>query len=308
MHKQAGRDEPTAIKFPAATTLRINETFWVAQSLHKRRFLMSRNVVFLLAACSLLAISAYAQPGKPSFCCAEIPPNMSAWWTFDEPAGTTSADFGGSVNNSGTDAGPVQRVPGVVGRATRYNGVSTRVSVPDQIEIDFPGLCDSGTIEFYVRTLQNIGTVNILDKRDRTITGVRGYSVYISNGRLGFQMATGPGNLACNSVGSACSNFTSPFQIANGQWHLVAITFSRCNNPSGTFYVDGQTLPFTPRVGALDSLSPLLIGRQATALGGTHFRGDIDELEIFKRVVTRPELEQIREARAAGKCRYLLAE
>jgi hypothetical protein len=269
---------------------------------------MSRNVSLPFAFCFLFAISAYAQPGKPSFCCAEIPPNMSAWWTFDEPAGTSSADFGGAFNNRGSDVGPVQRVPGMVGRATRYNGVSTWVSVPDQAEIDFPGLCDSGTIEFYVRTLQNVGTVNILDKRDRIATGVSGHSVYMSNGRLGFQMATGAGHLACNSLGSVCSNFTSPFQIANGQWHLVAVTFSRCNNPSGTFYVDGQTLPFTPRVGALDSLTALHIGRQAPALGGTHFRGDIDELEIFKRVVTRPELEQIRSARAAGKCRYLLAE
>jgi hypothetical protein len=269
---------------------------------------MFRNVSPRLASLLLLATSVFAQPGKPSFCCAEIPAGMSAWWTFDEPAGNTSSDFGGAVNNRGSDVGPVQRIPGMVGRATRYNGVSTWVSIPDQIEVDFPSLCDSGTIEFYVRTLQNVGTINILDKRDRTITGLRGYSVYMSNGRLGFQMATGPGNLACNTAGSACSNFTSPFQIANGQWHLVAITFSRCNNPSGMFYVDGQTLPFTPRVGAIDSLAALLIGRQAPALGGTHFRGDIDELEIFKRVVTRPELEQIREARAAGKCRYLLAE
>jgi hypothetical protein len=264
---------------------------------------MSRTIFLLSIFSVLLAIRAQAQPGKPSFCCAEIPANQSAWWTFDEPARNTSADFGGVVNNVGTDVGPVQRVPGKVGRATRYNGISTWVSVPDQTEIDFPGLCDSGTIEFYVRTTQNSGTVNILDKRDRSVNNLRGYSVYMSNGRLGFQMATGPGNVACNTPGSACSNFTSPFQIANGQWHLVAVTFTRCNTPSGTFYVDGQTLPFTPRIGPLNSVSPLLIGRQATALGSAYFRGDVDELEIFKRAVTRPELEQIREARGYGKCR-----
>ena len=34
--------------------------------------------------------------------CTPPPPNMTAWWPFDEAAGPTAADIAGAVNNNGT--------------------------------------------------------------------------------------------------------------------------------------------------------------------------------------------------------------
>jgi hypothetical protein len=259
-----------------------------------------------------------AQPGPPpNPCCWPPPPSgLVDCWTFDEPAGPPSSDFGGAVNNVGTDHGVIPRVPGEVGRAVSFNG-TTWIEVANQNEINFLGDCVLDTaeplaIDFWIRTTQANGTVAVLDKRDRNgSTFLRGYEVYISNGKIGFQMALGSGNQICNSSGSACSNFTATSlpSVATGQWTFVGITLSRCRGAQGLIYVapvNGvpATQPFTPRVGSIVSVVPLTIGRQSpTTPGNSMYRGELDELEFFKAFLTKTDFDNIFNKKCAGKCR-----
>ena len=254
----------------------------------------------------LAAVAAFGQPAPPSSCCAPIPPNLSAWWTFDEPSGPTAADFGGSVNNFGTDNGAVGHGPGFVGRAVSFSGTNTWISVPNQAEVNFAGNCASGTIDFWIRTGQT-NTVAVIDKRQKLTSAPTflGYEVYLYQGKIGFQMAVGPGSFPCGGTGATCTNFTSPYTVANGQWHFVAITFQRCPSPVGFFYVDGNPpAPFTPRLGDLNNTQALQIGREVPGnFSNTYFRGSLDELEIFQGALTAAQVNAIRTAGERGKCR-----
>lgn len=269
-------------------------------------------VILVLAVVTIAA--AQGPPGPPSGpppCWPPIPSGLVDWWTFDEPSGPTSSDFGGLVNNIGNDHGTVPRVAGEVGRAVSFNGGSNWIEVANGNEVNFLGDCandgaEAATIDFWIRTTQASGVVTILDKRDSTGSNfLRGYSVYLWNGHLGFHMATGPGNSICNTPGSACSNSTATTlpSVANGQWHFVAIAFSRCRGAAGMFFVDGATAPFTPRVGNIVSTSNLFIGRLVPAMGKGFFIGAIDELEFFKAVLTPADLNGIYNKKSAGKCR-----
>jgi Concanavalin A-like lectin/glucanases superfamily len=90
--------------------------------------------------------------------------------------------------------------------------------------------------------------------------------------------------------------------VADGQWHFVAISFSRCGSPTGLFYVDGATAAFTPRVGSLVNAPPLFIGRRSPALGPNFFTGKIDELMYFKAAYTKAELDSLRLDKCQQKC------
>lgn len=276
----------------------------------RRHSLLFLIVIALFAPMAVAQVPAAPPPppdGPGRLCCAPVPAGLADWWLFDEPSGPTSADIAGSVNNVGTDQGSVTRIAGVVGRAASFNNAS--IDVADQAEVNFLGDCEPGTIDFWIRTTANGGTVPVLDKRQSSSNFLRGYSVYLWNGQIGFQMANGPGNSSCGSTGSACDNFTSPFKVADGKWHFVAIAFTRCGTPAGTFFVDGNPpSSFTPRTGPLVNTAPLQIGRRAASMGGGFFPGALDELEIFKRALTVAELNNIYRAGPAGKCRQLVPQ
>jgi hypothetical protein len=230
------------------------------------------------------------------------------WWPFDEPGGTTSADFAGSVNNIGIDHGAIPRTGGVVGRSVQFQGAQW-IQVADGNEVNFLGNCannnaEPGTIAFWIKTTSTLGVRTIIDKRETSTNFLRGYSIFLWNDRLGFQIATGPGNPLCNTSGSACTNFiaTSLPPVADGNWHFAAISFSRCNSPAGLFYVDGHVAPFTPPAGELTNSSDLFLGRHTPALGTNYFTGQLDELMFFKYAYSKADLDNIFNHKCDGKC------
>lgn len=269
---------------------------------------MSKRVASALACIAvLIAVSACTPMKKKIKGCVAPPAGMTAWWPLDETSGTTAQDIVG-VPNNGTHSGGVTRDTHVAGTAC-YNGTNAFTTVPNHMEIDFQGDCSNDaaeafTIDFWIRTTASSGVVTILDKRSAATNFLQGWSVYLYNGRVGFQMATGTGNQICGSAGSACTNFTSSFNVADGQWHFVAISASRCRGAAGTFYVDGATSSFHPRVGGIFSQSDLYFARRAPSLNAdNYFPGCLDEVEIFKTIVPQSDLDAIYHAGREGKCK-----
>lgn len=235
-------------------------------------------------------------PGCP---CVAEPQGMVDWWPFDETAGPTATDIRGSVNNLGTygagTASPTP-TPGVVKNGLCFDGVNDYVEVADNPEVNFLGGCVAGgtseslTIDVWVKTSANTGLQVILDKR--TNPGAVGYHFFLLNGLLGFQMNG--------------ANFVEPASgpnVADGQWHLVAVSVARCFG-AASLYVDGNVvLTFPQPMVNINNTGKLQIGRRDPAFGASYFNGCLDELEIFKRALSAAEIQSIYAAGSGGKCK-----
>jgi hypothetical protein len=235
---------------------------------------------------------------------------MVAWWPFDEGAGSVAGDIAGTPNNGTLVNGPTW-IPGMVGGALRFDGQNDYVQVPNHPELNVG--TGNFTLDAWVRTTASLGVVVLVDKRTGTgfATTAQGYALFLSNGRLGFQMANGVGSGTCAPTptpGVSCVNYGSPTStlVADGQWHHVAAVVDRADATSGVrLYVDGN-LVFTgaPLSGDLNNTSDLYIGvRTPGQGGGGFFPGDLDELELFKRALSQDEIQKIYNAGPAGKCK-----
>jgi hypothetical protein len=220
--------------------------------------------------------------------CITPPSGMVAWWPLDETSSPAN-DLAG-VNNVGTWMNNPTPVSGKVAGALCFDGFNDYVEVQNHSELNF-GTGDL-TIDAWVKR-DTASTPSppsvIVDKRDPSVIG---YSLSVSYGRLGFQMS-----------GTNYYTTTSPVP-ADGLWHHVAVTVNRVTNVV-QFYSDGfllNTLPFTQPPGNLDNANPFWIGKGQ--LGGNQpWRGCIDELEIFNRVLDSLEVRSIWAADSLGKCK-----
>ena len=100
----------------------------------------------------------------------------------------------------------------------------------------------------------------------------------------------------------------------DGNWHHVAVTVDRLLPSSTTgkiqWYHNGSPIAFSLTdnaglsPGSLANNSPLRVGTRtaATSLTGW-FQGDLDELEIFNRVLSSSEVKSIFNAGPFGKCK-----
>ncbi|MEM7535318.1 MAG: LamG-like jellyroll fold domain-containing protein [Chloroflexota bacterium] len=236
--------------------------------------------------------------------CVAPPADMTAWWTLDENVGPMSTDIMG-VPNNGTHVNNPTPIAGMVDGALSFNG-QNYVEVPSHSELNV-GEGDF-SIDAWVRTTDASGVKILVDKRyENTAGDVQGYSFFLNSGRVGFQLANGNGTWFCSSdpVASSCTNYASGVSVADGEWHFVAVTVDRDDPQGGKFYVDGvQVATFNPtiRSGSLDNKYPLRIASRSSFETGL-FRGDIDEVELFKRVLDADEIAAIYQAGSAGKCK-----
>ena len=134
----------------------------------------------------------------------------------------------------------------------------------------------------------------------------KGYSFFLGNGTLGFQLGIGVGSPICSTAPSAsCTNWGSGAFVANGQWRHIAVTVDRSSTTGGRFYVDGvHVATFNPtiRPGSLTNTAPLRMASRSSSVTGL-MRGALDEVELFPRVLTPAEVRSIYLAGSSGKCK-----
>ncbi|MEM7539229.1 MAG: SdrD B-like domain-containing protein, partial [Chloroflexota bacterium] len=236
--------------------------------------------------------------------CINPPADMSAWWPLDEISGSIAADIAGFPDD-GTHFNSPTPIVGMVSNALRFNGANY-VEAASSPELNV-GEGDF-SIDAWVRTRDANGVKVIVDKRyEDGVADTQGYSLFLVNGRVGFQMADGSGSWACSSnpALSSCTNYISTASVADGEWHLIAVTVNRRDQNGGKIYVDGALVhTFNPliRQNSLDNDRPLRIASRSSSRTGL-FRGDIDEVELFKRALTEDEVKGIYRAGSAGKCK-----
>lgn len=259
-----------------------------------------------------------------------LPPNttMVAWYAFDEATGGMSGNL--ATGNTGTwyptNGLPIP-VTGAVGKALSFNGIDQYVESPSTIVTDFgPGKACQGvgqgdyssctgdfSIDTWIQVPQDASrdVMTILDKRVvfcpgcvGPLTATLGYHFFLQNGQMGLQLADGDP-----------TNYFSPTlpSIYDGEWHHIAVTIRRNSPPRAiNWYYDGlcvdtptcTTSNPTGRLGSLVSNGPLRIGTRTAADPFTGwFKGSLDELEIYNRVLTPDEVLGIYKAQVLGKCK-----
>jgi len=261
-------------------------------------------------------LSVAQAPPPPSTCVA--PPNttMVAWYPFDETSGTVSANL--ATGNAGTQIGSPTPVPGKVAGALRFDGIDDYVDSPSTIvtnigPADNPPFCSGAystcqgdfSIDAWIRVDPAVGSslVVILDKRGGTAPAINGYHLVVVSGQLLIQLADGTS--APGYTNQASPVLTPP--LTDGNWHFIAVTVRRTSTSGIVWYHNGVAFGTgdpTSRMGSLVNNSPLRVGARTTdtALTG-FFHGDIDELEIYNRVLTPQEVFGIFQADAFGKCK-----
>lgn len=250
----------------------------------RTRFIHFRPRVALVAA--LLAVpawaaSAAAQDSLRLRCCVEPPSGLQFWAAFDGSyAALVGAVTGGP---SGPVAFTANVPPGHTGSAIAL-AANGRVDYPSSTSTNV-GTGDF-TIDAWIRLPQTPGVVPLLDNRMK-LPGLTGFQLFVYNGRIGFQMADG-------GAAGGWTNFGSTTNVANNAWRFIVVTVDRDNPQGGRIYVDGSPVPvltFNPTVrqGSLGLTHRLAIGHDLNNNSqGSAF--EIDEIEIFRRVLTPAEV------------------
>lgn len=230
--------------------------------------------------------------------CAGPPRGLKAWWPFDEAAGNVTNEL--VQNADGAWSGNLAATPGKVAGALAFGGSSATVTVPNGPAVDVG--TEDFSIDFWMRSNQTTGIHALLEKR--SLNPAKGWTVFLSSGRLAFQMAEGGSSFCDSSTALGCTNYDSGVPVADGTWKFIGITVDR-DQPGGLrFYVGNQLVSTqnpTLRQGSLSNAAPLYFGRHADGSAGSSYTGDLDEVELFDRVLQPLELLTILDA--GGKCK-----
>lgn len=242
---------------------------------------------------------------------SQMPPqqNILNWWPFDETAGPEAHDLVTQPTVAIYETGSAAPTPGSgkVGHGLYFDG-GDHARVADNPSLNH-GAGAELSFDMWIKPSTTTGLRTILDKRAfKQGLAVVGYSLFLYNGRLGFQMADGIGaSNTCSGPSQAtagtstCTNYVGSQNITANAWNFVAVVVK-----GGTLsmYVNG-TAPdsFPARQGSMVNSADLQVGRRNPVFGNNHFIGWIDELEHFGRALSPSEIAAVHGAGAGGKCK-----
>jgi len=232
--------------------------------------------------------------GEP---CHSTLDDVVAWWPFEE---ATPALAGELVEaNHGVRVGSGSSpAPGVVAQARQFTG-GTYLSVADDSSDPEPSLnfgTDDFSIEAWINTSASSGEVPIVDKRSLG-ANYTGYYLRLLNGELSFLMR--------DLGGGPITYLASGFNVADGQWHHVAVTVRRpaLGTQLVRLFVDGVVRGTgVPALGSLDNTDELRIGGNRAGDPPVFFVGLMDELTFYERALEVPEVQFVFGRGGEGKC------
>jgi len=260
----------------------------------KSKWASSTIKVVLLFSVFSLMIPGYAIPSAFAPSCITPPSGLISWWPLNEAPGTgTSIDIIGAL--AGTWNGDPTAFAGKVNNALAFDG-DDHVTISNDPSLE---PASTITVDAWLRADSSPGHTYIVSK------GAFGgsspsYTLYAPDGDLGFLVRTTVGTPAW-----AVSPIVPAATAWDGEWHHVVGTY---DGSDIRLYFDGVEVgDGTAKTGNIlyGSADPkdLTIGTYAIlAFTNLFFTGDVDEVEIFDRVLSQPEIQDIFEAGSAGKC------
>ncbi len=212
---------------------------------------------------------------RESVSCVTFDPlNMSglvSWWKFEGNANDETNN-----NNDGTGSGGVSFKSGISGASAYFDG-SSYITVPDSSSLDITG---DISIAVWVNLISGgpNSVDNILYKGEGT-----GYMLEATdNNRCGGDYF----NLQYGNSGN--TGLCSITKVKRDNWQYLVVTYNQSNV---LFYINGVLNSSAQQVASTTTNSiNLQIG---WASASTHFRGQLDELMIFNRVINSTEITQL---------------
>jgi hypothetical protein len=233
---------------------------------------------WLMSVCGGLVLCALAGQAAASI----APTN---WWKFDDIGSGTASDSAGAA--PGTLAGTAVMVPGGASAGAldlRNGGWASMGNILPNTGGDF-------SMSVWIKT--NDGTSASTIVAGRHITGTfNGYMMrtnfdgsYGATGLASFYQANSPGNTALGGP-----------LVVDSAWHHLAATYQAGGTLS--LYVDGglaAAIPSTPIIGnAADFIVGGVFFSHTSSLINT-FRGLIDDLQMYDRVLTPGEVGYLKD-------------
>lgn len=212
-------------------------------------------------------------------------PDLILHYTFDEAGGNRVWDSAASGNNHATDvAGATWVADGRFGGAYGPDNASaslTRFFPANQSDLNFVPRGDPYTVSVWVRSTFVGGYRTLVGKDDGVISGYAQMRLWATNTMTNVQ--------AINGGQSSSAIATAP-ALNNGQWHLLTMVNY---NDAGTwrtrvYYDDGTQ--FTQFNTGPGGTTPGLLRVGDTTLGGNGWNGQLDDLRIYRRALTQPEV------------------
>ncbi len=204
-------------------------------------------------------------------------PNLAAWWKFDETGGKTVADaskhqhtavFGAELSFDGHSAA------GRIGKAVRLDGEEDYLVVPKYKGI---GGTRPRTLAAWIKTTTAAGEIVSWGTPDFGKMWTLGFI----RGRVG--VTPHGGYLYMNA------------ETHDDRWHHVAVVVRQAEAPNlyddVTLYLDGQVAVIHD-IGLLD-LWPIDTGNELDVRIGRNFKGLIDDLRIYSRVLSEDEIHAL---------------
>ena len=209
--------------------------------------------------------------------------NLVGEWKFENNVLDTSGNNNNGINNGATF------VPGKIGTALSFDGVSNVVSVPNSPTLNF-GTSDSFSISLWMKSTQSgggdAGFGLIVDKRRNNDGIYQGYSIEDNSGLL------------IGRIRDASANDVPVFSTTNvndGKFHHIVYVVDRSTQTS-KLYVDKtlQATASTSSVGSIDSSVNLLFGGQDPPNTQIDFySGVLDQVRIYDKALSSSEVKHL---------------
>jgi len=198
-------------------------------------------------------------------------PALLGWWSFDEGQGSIAAD--GSPNgNHGTITGGATWVPGLYGSALQFNGTNASVGTGKSLLNGLTAFTMAGWIS-------------------ASSTGVYS-SVFGQNDliELGFTTENG-GQFGTWMAGNNWAFIGANWGFPYPSWHHVALAGDRTRI---SLYIDGQEVA-SDKNGMVSGTSNFFfsIAGNVFNASGDWFRGEIDDVWLFRRALTAAEIRTL---------------
>lgn len=185
-------------------------------------------------------------------------------------------DFSGLGNNgscSGT-ACPAQ-VPGILRRASSFDGTNDYITVPDSNSLDFRNL----TILAWVNPNTTTSTYCVIGKGRNDNDD--NFELFIQNDEVLFEWYNT----------TLYRNNTTNMNLTAGNWTHIGVTV---NGTKLSFYKNGVLIEnITMARGLVPNNRALWVGRQNYGSSNHYFRGKLDELALFNRSLAQEEIRNI---------------
>jgi PKD repeat protein len=212
-------------------------------------------------------------PGTGSTATNPIAPHtrgLVAAYGFEEPSGSEVIDASGNANK-GTVSGATRIATDHFGRALKFDGKDDWVTVNATSRLN---LTTAMTLEAWVFPTTTSGVRDILIKEGSTADI---YNLYARNWR---------GRPESNVFLGGKNRVAEGTALPANRWTHVAGTY---DGTTLRLFINGVQTASTPMSGPIaTSTGPLRIG--GNSLWGEFFQGYIDEVRIYNRALTQPEI------------------